>query len=214
MKQGRSITQDDRAQAFTLEGLVGSVIILTAVLFAIQSVIITPTTGGSVNPEIRGQVEQETNDILVTTARKDTFGLSEFVRYWAQERRTFAGAVNPAIGYGTQRPPNEIGELLNQTFTQNDRRYNMYMRYRPKNLSNGTQETTIVYRGQPSDSAVTASYAITLYDNETLTAPNASQQVELWQYGTTKDSPDGYYPIPNAVDGPVYNVVEVRLIVW
>jgi hypothetical protein len=73
----------------------------------------------------------------------------------------------------------------------------------------------MAYRGEPSDDAVTASYTVTLYDNQTLTAENASQNVELWQYDTNgTNSDDGYYPIPNAVEGPVYNVVEVRLVVW
>jgi hypothetical protein len=70
----------------------------------------------------------------------------------------------------------------------------------------------MVYRGQPAEGAVTASYTVTLYDNQTLTSGKTGT-AELWEYGTDPNS-EAYYPIPNAVEGPVYNVVEVRLTVW
>lgn len=207
-------TRSDRGQAFTLEGLVGSIVILTAVLFALQSVVVTPTTGGSVNPETRDRLQQEADDVLVTFARNDTFGLSEQVRYYVQSRRTFGGALNPRVGYGIEQPPGSFGPLLNRTFSQRDRNYNIILEYRAKNTSAGTETITLAFQGEPSDSAVTATYPVTLYDNQTLTAPNSSN-VELWQYDTNaSDDDDGYYPIPNAVEGPVYNVVEVRLTVW
>jgi hypothetical protein len=207
-------SDDRRGQAFTLEGLVSTAIILTAVLFALQSVIITPTTGGTVDPEVRNQLQREASDVLVTLGRNDTFGLEDMVRYWDQNRRTWYGGVNPDIGYGLTKPPNNVGELLNQTFAERGRTYNMIIRYRAKNETRRAEETRVVYRGKPSDSAVTASYTVTLYDNQTLTAPN-STRVELHQFDTNAtDDDDGYYPIPNAVRGPVYNVVEVRLIVW
>jgi hypothetical protein len=211
MKDNRE-RRTDRGQAFTLEGLVGSIIILTAVLFALQSVVITPTTGGSVNPEVRAELRQEASDILVGTARNDTYDLSYQVRYWSSAEQKFAGSVNQRVGYGSERLPKTYGKLLEKTFNQRGRNYNIVLRYRSGNFSKGTNETTLVSQGQPSDNAVTVTYPVTLYDNQTLTEPNASR-AELWQYST--DPADvGYYPIPNALDGPVYNIVEVRLTVW
>ncbi|MFB6180175.1 MAG: hypothetical protein ABEI77_10680 [Halorientalis sp.] len=206
----------DRSQAFTLEGLIGTIVILTAVLFALQSVVITPTTGGSVNPERRAQLQSESDDILTVVAHNDSHNvsdLSEFVRYWDPDARTFEGGVNQRVGYGTKTPPRNFGRLLNQTFTVRDRTYNIDVRYRVPGQANETKRVPMVYRGQPSDDAVTSTYIVTLYDNQTLTSPSEGN-VELWQYGTTQTSQQGYYPIPNAIDGPVYNVVEVRLTVW
>jgi hypothetical protein len=105
--------------------------------------------------------------------------------------------------------------MLEETFDERGYIYNVDVVYRPKHLSNGTQRVPMVDRGTPSEQAVTASYTVTLYDNQTLTARNASQNVELWQYDTNAtNNVDGYYPIPDAVDGPVYNVVEVQVVVW
>lgn len=204
----------DRGQAYTLEGVISSLLLLTAVLFALQSVIITPTTSGTVDADVRGELRQQANDILVLTAQNESFGLSELSRYWHQSQLTFFNATNPRIGYGSDHPPRHFGQMLEQTFSERSRLYNVYLLYQPATETGDTLRTPVVYQGQPSESAVVSSYTVTLYDNQTLTSPTASS-VELWQYDTNAtDGDDGYYPIPNAIDGPVYNVVEVRVIVW
>jgi hypothetical protein len=203
----------DRGQAFTLEGVVGAIIILTAVVFALQSVVITPTTSGSVNPDVRQELQTEANDVLATAGQNETFGLQDYVLYWSQSTQRYAGSINQRVGYGSRTPPGNFGNLLLTTFSQRGRTYNVEFRYLT-NETNRTKSVPFVYRGQPSDDAVTATYRVTLYDNQTLTAPG-SPRVEIWQYDTDPtNNEDGYYPIPNAIDGPVYNIVEVRLTVW
>jgi hypothetical protein len=205
---------DDRAQAFTLEGVVGAIIVLTAVLFALQSLIITPTTGGTVDPEIRDSLRQQGEDVLTLADSNDTRGLQWLVRYWDPQDRTFYNATNPAVGYGTVTLPGSTGTLLAETFTAKGRTFNVYLRYQGRNRSDGPGRVPVAVRGDPSDSAVVATQRVTLYDNMTLTAPDSST-VELWEYDTNAtDGDDGYYPVPDAADGPVYNVVEVRLVVW
>ncbi|WP_459193392.1 DUF7288 family protein [Halosimplex sp. J119] len=206
---------DTRGQAFTLEGLAAAFILLGALFLAISSVVVTPTSSGNVDQSTRTDLRQQADDVLLMTSRADSQDLSSLVRYWSQSQRTFDGAANPRIGYGSDELPGSFGVMLNETFTQRSNFFNVEVAYRPRNLSTGTQTIPMAYRGEPSDDAVTASYTVTLYDNQTLTATNASQNVELWQYDTNAtNSKDGYYPIPNAVDGPIYNVVEVRLTVW
>ena len=204
-----------RGQMFTLEGLASALVLLGALFLAIGSVVVTPTTGGDVDQSTQTDLQQQADDILLMTAQSESQDLSSLVRYWSQSQRTFAGATNPRIGYGSEQLPGTFGELLNETFTQRSYFFNIELAYRPANLSTGTQTVRMAYRGEPSDDAVTASYTVTLYDNQTLTTDNASQNVELWQYDTNAtNSDDGYYPVPNAVEGPIYNVVEVRLLVW
>jgi hypothetical protein len=73
----------------------------------------------------------------------------------------------------------------------------------------------MVWMGPPAAEAVTASQRVTLYDNETLTAPGATDR-ELWEYDTDPSNGErGFYPIPDAApNSPIYNVVEVRVTVW
>lgn len=208
------MTVSDRGQMYTLEGVIGSLVIVTAVVFAMQSVVLTPTTGGSVGTEERADLRQQAEDVLALAAQNDTFDLSHQTRYWSQSKRTFYGALNPRLGYGDRRLPGAFGRLLNGTFEAHGHRYNAWLHYRPANGSTDTLRTPLVVRGNPPENAVVATHTVTLFDNQTLTAPGTSG-IELWQYDTNAtDSEDGYYPIPDAADGPIYNVVEVRIVVW
>jgi len=205
---------DDRGQAYSLEGVIGSLLILAAILFALQSIIITPTTSGTVDADIRSELRTQANDILVITAQNESFGLSSLSRYWHQSDLTFFNATNPRVGYGSRELPRDVGEMLNETFTSRSRLFNIELRYPSANDTGKVLSTPVVYQGQPSKNAVTAAYTVTLYDNQTLTSPTSSA-VELWQYDTEPtDNDDGYYPVPNAIEGPIYNIVEVRLTVW
>ncbi|PSP26046.1 hypothetical protein BRC64_12440 [Halobacteriales archaeon QH_10_67_22] len=205
----------NRAQGFTLEGVGAALILLGALLFATQSLVTLPTTGGAVDASSEGDLGQQADDILVTAAHAEENDLSTLVRNFSQSQQTFAGAVNPQIGYGPDPPPGDFGVMLNGTFTQRDYFYNVAVIYQGRNASDGQQRVPMVDRGDPSENAVVAEYAVTLYDNQTLTAADASPNVELWEYDTNAtNNEDGYYPVPNAVEGPVYNVVEVRVVVW
>jgi hypothetical protein len=218
------LTRDDRSQAFTLEGFIASVVILTAVLFALQAIVLTPTTGGTVDQEVRSQLRTQANDILVTTAHNSSPGqpnqnLSYLVRHWngTETEDTWAGAIDDQVGYGSEQPPTAFGTMLNQSFKQRGRVYNVLIEYRNETNTNESEELRMVYRGVPSDNAIVTTYTIPLYDNDTLTGPDADPDMELWEYDpdapsdpTTSD----YYPIPDAFDGPVYNVIEVRVVVW
>lgn len=204
----------DRGQAFTLEGVIGSLVVLIGVLIALQSTVITPTTGGTVDDETRQQLQQQANDILVVVAENETRDLSWYIRYWNPNTRTFYDAKQPDIGYGDKGPPGDLGVMLNQTFSQNGRQYNLVLRFRGSKSPNSSGTQRMVYQGPPAEHAVIATYTITLFDSQALSGPKATDR-ELHEYDTNaSDNDDSFYPIPDVAEGPVYNVVEVRLTVW
>ncbi|WP_135819973.1 DUF7288 family protein [Halostella litorea] len=186
--------EDDRGQAFTLEGFIGSMLILTAVLFALQSVIITPTTSGTVDRDVQSGIEREAEDVLAQQRNKGT--LKEQVLNVSEDG--YNG--EPSTGYAPSNPPGDFGETLNGTFSRRGRVYNVIVEFR--SVSNKTTNTGVnsavknmVYRGVPSDSAVVASETVTIYDDEV-------------------SNPDDF-PVPDTAPGsPVYTVAEVRLVVW
>ncbi|ELZ85771.1 hypothetical protein C453_08148 [Haloferax elongans ATCC BAA-1513] len=201
-----------RGQAFTLEGFVASAFLLTALLFAHQSLVLSPSTGGTVDAETQTQLRHQAQDVLLTASSAETEDLSYTVRRWNPDRAAFINATNRQAGYGDGVPEGELGELLVSVFGARGRSYNVVLVARGENGGQVTEP--LVWRGPPGQTAVTASYRLTLYDNMTLTS-NQSPTTELHTYShTDPGSSRGYYPIPNAVDGPVYNVVEVRLTVW
>lgn len=200
-----------RAQAFTLEGVIGSAIVLTALFFAVQSVVVAPTTGGTVDQSERLSLQRQADDALTVVAHRDSEDLSYLVRYWSSDQGTFAGASSRTNGYGSDQPPGPLGVILSKGVADGERQYNLVMRYQ---TGGGYESVPIVDRGEPADNAVLATYRVTLYDDQTLTAPGASPNLPLTAYGTSFGDDPGFYPVPDAVSGPVYNVVEVRLVVW
>jgi hypothetical protein len=67
----------------------------------------------------------------------------------------------------------------------------------------------MIYRGEPSDNAVTASRSVTLYDSDNLYQSSDSSQNPL---GPTISGSNFY--APDAASGGIYNVVEVEVVVW
>ncbi|MEF8789267.1 MAG: hypothetical protein V5A61_04025 [Haloarculaceae archaeon] len=202
-----------RGQAFTLEGVAAALVLVAALAMSLQAVVVTPTTRGTVDEDVRTGLRQQADDALSLAASDDPADLSYLVRNWQPNGQTFVGAENPQIGYGMAGPPLLLGRLLNTTFTQRGYLYNVEVVYRTDDPGR-TRRLTMVRQGTPDENAVVASRGVTLYDNMTLTSPGAGD-AELWEYDTTlADGDGGYYPVPDVVDGPVYNHVEVRVVVW
>lgn len=238
----------DRGQAFTLEGFIASIVVLTAILFALQSVVITPTTTGAVDQEVQSDLRTQTQDALRVSAHNGTQNLTWWVRFWntSDTAVTYAGATGPSIGYGSEEPfylnDSMFGHVLNQSFTQRGRVYNVIVEYRNATNPNESEQLRVVYRGVPSDNAVVTTYTVALFDNMTLTGPSANKSLTLEAYGPRESAGSRpVFPIPDAFgqdyedssdftgnpegsgpyappgyknDSPLYNIVEIRVIVW
>lgn len=198
---------DDRGQAYTLESLIAALLLVTAVLFALQSVVITPTSAGLQDRDVQAQQEQTASDLLVTAANDGE--LSRLARFWDCSDGGFAtdddaGVWDENGGYQTDTVPvQDFGETLNHTFDAGTR-YNVELVY--ANDSGGQDATHVVYQGTPGDDVVVASYTITLTDGQRVTGRDA---------GTQTLAGCGDPAIPElSSSGEVYNVVEVRVVLW
>ncbi|MFA9415492.1 hypothetical protein [Natrinema sp. HArc-T2] len=198
----------DRGQAYTLEGLIGAMVVLMAVLFALQSAVITPTTGGLNDRTVQAQVQQEAQDALVVAANNESEGLSHMIRHWNTTNGEFENASGPKVdGNVTYTAKNfkgnfTLGYILEERFAENGQNYNVEAHY-----ENGTAERdhkTLLYQGSPPSGAVTASYTVTLYNVENTTGSSKERLPAV-------DNP--VIPEQNT-ESPVYNVVEIRVIVW
>lgn len=206
----RPDSSDARGQAYTLESLIAAILLVTAVLFALQSVVITPTSAGTLDRDVATQLHQQASDSLIVAANDGE--LSEMARHWDCSSGGFAtddraGVWADGLGYSNDTVPVEqFGETLNHTFDEGIR-YNVELIY--EGSGGDLNRTRVVYQGTPGDEVVTASYTLTLTDGQQVTAQNESD--------TTLEECDtsGTAPIPDAHSGTsTYNVVEVRLVLW
>lgn len=220
------MVSDDRGMAYALEGFISAVVLLVALLIAVQSVVVSPSAGGSVDRSVQAQLQGEAQDALIVAESEGD--LSHVIRYWDPDTEGYynlnvSGAApgnytadrfaNQTAMNGTAAHKFGFGELLDERFTQAARSYNVELVYRTPG-DGGTESFYLVYQGSPDSSGVSASYMVTLTDDQTLTAPEttATLQEAGNESGNTSDE---VYPIPNVDDeGHVYNVVEVRLVIW
>lgn len=216
MRRHEPPTRDERGQAFTLEGFTAAFILLIAVLFAVQSVVITPSSGGAVDRTAQAQVQQQVQDALIV-AQQDG-NLSELVRFVDVEEGEFQSFHNESdggqgaytasdFGNSSQLGQNAstLGEILNGNL-EAGQNYNVELYYQT-NDEGERESISLVDEGAPSSTAVTASYTVVLHENQSITAPDSDQQL--------KDITDEGEYIPNLEEGDgLYNVVEIRVTVW
>jgi len=210
------MVSDDRAQAFTLEGFIAAVLVLSALLFALQSIVITPSTGGEIGGQTERSLQQQAGDVLAVNAEGGN--LSRVVRYWDDG----CGAVNyhnaSAVGYDSASNITDgkyaLGTLLNETFEDRGRPFNVEVEYQTNSSKPGwqagqTRNTTIFRQGAERETSITASYTVVLYDDQQLTAPPAGGTT----LGEAEECPGEAFAIPDASpSSEVYNVVTVRVI--
>lgn len=190
----------DRGQGHTLEGIVAALLVLTSVVFALQVTAVTPLTASTASQHVETQYRSASQGLLAGAAANGE--LESTLLYWNASNASFHGA--PIEGYyvGTA-PPTAFGDDLAATFDAAGVAYNVDLTYV---TANGTLEhRRLVHFGQPSDTAVTASRTVVLYDTDRLRNPDGSAG------GTLENAT---YFAPDAYSGHLYNVVVVEVTVW
>ncbi|MEF8789568.1 MAG: hypothetical protein V5A61_05535 [Haloarculaceae archaeon] len=201
--RGRAgIDGDDRGQSYTLESIVAGVVVLSAVVFAIQATAVTPLSVSTASQHVENQERAVADTLLAQAARNGT--LRSAVLYWNPDNRTFVDAT--AEGYLGEQPGNAFGDQLDRVFGDSEVAVNVYVGY---DTANGLKRRTMVYQGTPSDNAVSASQSLVLMDEDTLSGPYAGRTLN-----GTAPTADAFYAPDVAPSGSVYNVVEVRIVAW
>ncbi|SNZ13371.1 hypothetical protein SAMN06269185_2142 [Natronoarchaeum philippinense] len=214
---------DDRGQAYTLEGIIGAMVLLTAVLMALNSAVLLPSTSGTIDRGVQSDVGQQATDVLKIADEQGS--LSETLRCWDTTNASFYGANGADGTYGYSNPmDNSLGTMLNKTFSERFNSYSLRASYRTASGVDG-RGLDIVEQGNALRKSITVTHTVTLYEDQNLTAScnggdaDTGEGLREAYYGGdgTHDREDGDYPIPPAApeSSNIYNVVEVRLtIIW
>lgn len=195
----------DRAQAHTLEAFVAALILVAGLVFAAQATAVTPLSASTSNQHIENQHRALAQDLLSTTAEDGS--LHAAVVYWEDEENGFVG-THTDRRYYTETPTGAEHPLASalEVFNDNHLAYNIDLTYRDGEF--GTEEIRMVEMGSPSDNAVATTRSVALYDSTGVSGGTNA--------GTTLDELDdgAFYAADVDPDGQLYNVVEVRIVVW
>lgn len=197
----------DRGQAYSLEGVIGAIVIASALVLGLQAVSIEPWTGGGPDQGVDTRVQMEdTLDVL-----EDQNALRAGVLCLGGENET-----TPHPGVISADPAvDPVGTVLNRT-AATTAEYNVYVAYPDDGDIN---ETRIGPRLRPGDAAVTVTREVVLLDSEPVYEFNNDEDdpacVVDDQYDDLGDVPDGDIYLDNQnEDGDVYAVVQVRVVAW
>ncbi|WP_235853469.1 DUF7288 family protein [Halosimplex salinum] len=192
----------DRGQAHTLEGVVAGLILLSAVVFALEMTAVTPLSASTSSQHIENQQESTARGVLASAA--ETGALERALLSWNASSEQFYNTSR--LGYFTSdAPPNEFGRMLNRSFNRGGVAYNVYLRYQGAGGAPDTRQ--YVYQGRPSDNSVQATWTLALAENDEI------HDYEEAPTGTEISDEPTFFA-PPASDSSVYNVVRVEVVVW
>ena len=188
-----------RGQAYTLEAVIASLLLVSSLVFALQVTAVTPLSASTSNQHIENQQRASASGVL--TAAEEAGALKEAVLYWDDS----AGQYHNATGqrrYYTSDPPKEFGNIIARAFDGRGLAVNVLVYH-----NESEEPSRMVYRGEPSDNAVSASRTVTIYNGSELTAPDATK---------TAGEADSFADVvpPASGGNSIYNVVRVEVTVW
>lgn len=195
-----------RAQAFSLEAFVASILLVTTLAFALQAVAISSNTAGATEAELRGQHAGITEGVLDGTVENGT--LKTTLVYWNESTERFHETDEDEGIYISESPNTTFGRTLAEMLDDQRIRYNVDLYYRDTDGDWTTQQ--LVEYGTPSHDAVRITETVTLYDDTRLVTQNEHDR----ENATLEAVEDGFYAPDMADDSPVYNVVHVEVVVW
>jgi hypothetical protein len=190
-----------RGQIYTLEAVIAAVLLMSSLVFALQVTAVTPLSASTSNQHIENQQRASASGVL--TAAEEAGALKNAVLFWNDSTGQYYNATGQRRYY-TSNPPNDFGNITERAFAGRGLAVNV--RIYPH--ANSTDTTRLVYRGEPSDNAVSASRTVTIYNDDNLTAPPSNRT-------TVADADNFDEAVPEDSGGSgVYNVVRVEVTVW
>ncbi|ESS07056.1 MAG: hypothetical protein A07HB70_00615 [uncultured archaeon A07HB70] len=198
-----------RGQAYTLEAVVAGTILLATLVFASQAAAVTPLTASTSSQHIENQERAVAEGTLASATENESL-VSTLLFYNVSEDTYYETDFNQQYA---EAPPTRFGDTLESVFRDRGVAFNVQLSY----LVGGEErnQRRLVYMGAPTDSAVSASRVVTLYDTDEVTEPNGSVEGSTGRTlaNVTSTGGDSFY-IDDVSQGPVYNLVEVEVTVW
>jgi len=206
MRGERGGRRDGRGQAHSLEGVVAALLLLSSLVFALQSTAVTPLSASTSSQHIENQQASMADGVLSIAERDDE--LLTAVVYWDETNETWHGIGGGGYANDGEYPAGFVlGDLLTDSFSERGIAYNVRIQYRT--AAGAERERRLAYRGVPSDNAITVSRVFTVYDDTPLAEQDGSEDT------LTVSDPAANFYMPDATPSSgVYNTVRVELTVW
>lgn len=198
MLSGCGSESSERGQAFTLEAVLASLIVVAGLAFALQAVTVTPSTSGSnAEPVEAAQLDS----VLLDAAQSDA--LKRAVLAWDGG---FEGVLSGEDYFVGEFPGNEFGTALDEAVGPSVA-VNVAVRY--PTGPDTMERQRMVYNGLPGDGAVRAATTVSVYDDDRLYDAGGDPR------GGTSVASDGLYDgFGDRSSSGLYGVLTVEVVAW
>lgn len=211
---------DERGQAYSIEGIIGAIVVASALVLGLQAVDIAPWADDTSSEQTEA-LRVQSQDLLDAAADRDA--LHTAVTCIDGDGN---GGPHPAVAEGsrdTDQRRDTLGTLLNRTLDNSGQEYNIYVEYQNGSTMNRTSLTES--SPSPGRSSVTATRQITLYDDDPTLAFDDNQgqcvptrtlsnrdNVTLRERDLAAD--EDIYIEDQHEESELYAVVKIRVVAW
>lgn len=226
--QSLSLRRDTRGIQFTLEALLGLIIVMGALSSA---AVMVPNPSGGVSEAItQRQMVADAGDFLeiadTTGALKSDGSAHGALLYWNASRQGWVNATRDApsdiyytslAAYSTH----PLYPIFQDSLAGRGMGMNLAVQY--QNASGSLVSQRIVYQGTPGQNAVEASYSVVLRDDMTPAVPGTSSDGDactLGEMGANASAgsngcaSSAYFAPDSSPESTNYNVVKVSVTIW
>lgn len=215
-------TEADRGQAFTLEALFASLMLLAAVLFALQTTAVTPLTGSTSNSQIQNQQSAIAEGVLASAAEQGY--LKDVALYYDTDMNRWHGTDHNG---DTHSSPGDLwdeetkeglrfGKELEEAFIEWGVAVNVNVHYyeQPNVFEDRRVYTEeLVDMGTPSPNSVSAQRTVVLYEDDYLRNEDGSQS-DTTLGEADDDVEQDFYAPDTSLNSDVYNTAIIEVEVW
>lgn len=199
---------DDRGQAYTIEGVIGAIVIASALVLGLQAVDIAPWTNDSTDRETEA-LRVQAQDVLAAAEDRDALRTAATCIAGDGD-----GTPHPAVAAGDVGSDNDrasLGILLNRTLDANDNRYTVYIDF----PENGTINTTpITPERTATRPSVTVTRQIPLFDSDPVLAFDEDAGECVPAEDSDSLANESVYVANQNDTSDLYAVVRIRVVAW
>jgi len=213
---------DERGQAYTIEGIIGAIVVASALVLGLQAVDIAPwadDTASEQTEALRVQVQ----DVLEAADDRDAL-------------RTAAtcidgdgdGTPHPAVAAGDRASDSErdqLGTLLNRSLDANGHEYNVFIEYQNNSNRADVNRTDVLVSSRSAGrSSVTVTRQVPLFDSDPTLAFDPDQGAcvptstlsnrENVTLGASDNPTEEIYIQDQHESSELYAVIKIRVEAW
>lgn len=206
----------DRGQAYTIEGVIGAIVVVSAVVLGLQAVDIAPWADDSADREL-DSLRDRVADTLAAAEDRDALQTAAVCI-----DGDGTATPHPAVAAGSadsEDTRDQLGSLLNRSLEEPGVRYTVSV----EQYNDSLRQTRLTPDREPTSASVSVSRTVVLLEDDLVhefdsdagaCRPATVDGGEQTLGERFDEDPDDIYLDSDTNDGSIYAVIRVRVIAW